>query len=128
MSRCRIQECTRYLYAQNTGGVYLRKTKAAQAAPPEDVRIQTFPDMIAPSVIKFETDYFICGNTYRCMWALREYPTTTGEQAILSHLGEKDGVTLRIYTRHMTPVEEKEIISNTANKNRMDRSNTNSLQ
>ena len=54
--------------------------------------------MIAPSVIKFETDHFICGNTYRCVWALREYPTATEEQAILSHLGEKDGVTLRIYT------------------------------
>ena len=41
---------------------------------PEDVRIQGFLDMIAPSVIKFNTDHFICGNTYRCVWALREYP------------------------------------------------------
>lgn len=83
--------------------------------------------MIAPSVIKFETDHFICGNTFRCVWALREYPTSTDEQAILSHLGEKDGVTLRIYTRHVTPVEERKIISNAANKNRMD-SNTSDLQ
>ena len=101
------------------------------AAAPEmagDVRIQEFLDMIAPSVIKFETDHFICGNTFRCVWALREYPTSTDEQAILSHLGEKDGVTLRIYTRHVTPMEEKRIISNAANKNRMDRSNTNDLQ
>ena len=101
------------------------------AAAPEmagDVRIQEFLDMIAPSVIKFETDHFICGNTFRCVWALREYPTSTDEQAILSHLGEKDGVTLRIYTRHVTPMEEKKIISNAENKNRMDRSNTNDLQ
>ncbi len=34
-------------------------------------------DMIAPSVIKFYTDYFICGNTLPCDWALREYPTST---------------------------------------------------
>lgn len=94
----------------------------------DDVQIQEFLDMIAPSIIKFETDYFICGNTFRCVWALREYPTATDEQAILSHLGEKDGVTIRIYTRHVTPVEEKKIISNAANKNRMDRSNTNDLQ
>ena len=94
----------------------------------DDVRIQEFLDMIAPSVIKFETDYYICGNTFRCVWALREYPTATDEQAILSHLGEKDGVTLRIYTRHVTPVEEKKIISNAANKNRMARSNTSDLQ
>ncbi len=94
----------------------------------DNVRIQEFLDMIAPSVVKFNTDHFICGNTYRCVWALREYPTATEEQAILRHLGEKDGITLRIYTRHVTPVEEKKIISNAANKNRMNQSNTNDLQ
>ena len=102
--------------------------KTATARPQEDVRIQEFLDMIAPSVIKFNTDHFICGNTYRCVWALREYPTATEEQAILRNLGEKDGVTLKIYARHVTPVEEKKIISNAANKNRMKRSNTNDLQ
>ena len=95
---------------------------------PEAVRIQEFLDMIAPSIIKFNIDHFICGNTFRCVWALREYPTSTDEQAILRHLGEKDGITLRIYTRHVTPVEEKKIISNAANKNRMNKSNTNDLQ
>jgi Domain of unknown function DUF87. len=94
----------------------------------KDAHVQEFLDMIAPSVIKFNTDHFICGNTYRCIWALREYPTATDEQAILCHLGEKDGITLHIYTRHVTPVEEKKIISNAANKNRMKRSNTNDLQ
>lgn len=87
-----------------------------------------FLDMVAPSVIKFYTDYFICGNTFRCVWALREYPISTSEQAILRYLGEKDGVTLRIYTRHVTAAEEKRIISNAANKNRMQRSSTNNLQ
>ena len=94
----------------------------------EDTKIKDFLDMIAPGIIKFQTDHFICGNTYRCVWALREYPTATEEQAILRHLGEKDGVTLRIYTRHVTPVEEKKIISNAANKNRMNQFNTNDLQ
>ena len=84
--------------------------------------------MIAPSVVKFEPDHFICGNTFRCVWALREYPTQTDEQAILRHLGEKDGITLRIYTRQVTPAEEKRIIQNAANKNRMGSSNTNDLQ
>jgi len=104
------------------------KNKAAWAPQTEDVRIQEFLDMIAPSVIKFQTDHFICGNTYRCVWALREYPTTTEEQAILRHLGEKDGVTLHIYTRHVSAVDEKKIISNAANKNRMQRSSTQDLQ
>jgi hypothetical protein len=46
-----------------------------QSPLPGEVRIQEFLDMISPSVIKFNTDHFICGNTYRCVWALREYPT-----------------------------------------------------
>ena len=94
----------------------------------ESVRIKSFVDMIAPSVIKFFPDYFICGNTYRSVWALREYPPTTEEQAILKHLGEKDGVTLKIYARHVTAAEERKIISNAANKNRMKQTSTNDLQ
>ena len=84
--------------------------------------------MIAPSVIDFKVDHFLCGNTYRCVWALREYPTSTDEQAILRHLGEMDGVTIRIYTRQVTASEEKRIIHNAANRNRMSRSSTEDLQ
>lgn len=105
----------------------LKKNKP-QSVSGEEAKIQEFLDMIAPSLIKFNTDHFICGNTYRCVWALREYPTATDEQAILRHLGEKDGVTLHIYTRHVTAVEEKKIISNAANKNRMQRTSTQDLQ
>jgi energy-coupling factor transporter ATP-binding protein EcfA2 len=104
-----------------------RKTKP-QSTPQDDVRIQYFLDMISPSIIKFNVDHFICGNTFRCVWALREYPTATDEQAILRHLGEKDGITLRIYTRQVTPNEERQIIHNATNKNRMNKSNTNDLQ
>jgi len=99
-----------------------------QTAVQTDVHIQNFLDMISPSIIKFNTDHFICGNTYRCVWALREYPTSTDEQAILRHLGEKDGITLRIYTRQVTATEERKIIHNAANKNRMSRSSTSDLQ
>ena len=106
----------------------MKKVKTKPQEQDGNVCIQDFLDMIAPSVVKFNTDHFICGNTFRCVWALREYPTATDEQAILRHLGEKDGVTLRIYTRHVTPVEEKKIISNAANKNRMSKSNTSDLQ
>ena len=73
-----------------------------------EAKLKGFLDMIAPSVIQFYTDHYICGNTYRSVWALREYPTATDEQAILRHLGEKDGVTLRIYTRQVTPAGEKD--------------------
>ena len=94
----------------------------------ESPNIKTFLVMISPSVIKFNVDHFICGNTFRCVYALREYPTATSEQAILRHLGEKDGITLRIYTRQVTPTEEKTIIHNATNKNRMNSQNQNNMQ
>lgn len=105
-----------------------KKAKKPVPQGREEASIKSFLDMIAPSVVSFMPDHFICGNTFRCVWALREYPTSTDEQAILRHLGEKDGVTLRIYTRQVTPAEEKRIIQNAANKNRMNSSNTNDLQ
>ena len=107
----------------------MKKKKIKPVMPQgEEVKVKSYLDMIAPSVVKFFPDHFICGNTYRCVWALREYPTSTEEQAILKHLGEKNGVTLRIYTRQVSPSEEKKIIHNATNKNKLDRSNTNDLQ
>ena len=53
----------------------------------EEPYIKDFLDMVAPSVIDFKVDHYLCGNTCRCVWALREYPTSTDEQAILRHLG-----------------------------------------
>jgi hypothetical protein len=53
----------------------MAKQPNAKALLQEDARIKDFLDMIAPGIIKFQTDHFICGNTYRCIWALREYPT-----------------------------------------------------
>ncbi len=97
----------------------MKNNKKCAAPEPQ---IKSFADMIAPSVFKFNTDHYICGNTFRCVYALREYPTGTTEQAILRHLGEKDGITLHIYARQVTPLEEKQIIHNATNKNRMNAS------
>ena len=52
-----------------------KRISQATSVSQDDVHIQEFLDMISPSVVKFNTDHFICGNTYRCVWALREYPT-----------------------------------------------------
>ena len=84
-----------------------KKTKHPAPHSVGEPNIKSYLDMIAPSVVKFNADHFIFGNTYRCVWALREYPTSTDEQAILRHHGEKDGVTLRIYTRQVIAAEEK---------------------
>ena len=103
-----------------------RKKKAAlkpEAVPPKD-----FLDMIAPAAVKFNTDSYILGGAYHCTLALRGYPTSTEELALLRHLGEKSGVTLRIYTRQVTPAEENAILHNATNKSRMERGNTNEMK
>ena len=102
--------------------------KKEKIIDPIEIAVQDFLDMTAPSVCRFYSEYFLCGNTYRSVWALREYPTVTEDQALLRYLGEKDGITLRIYTRMVTPVEEKKIIGNATNKNRLKQGNTNDLQ
>lgn len=102
--------------------------KVGRTQDEDEMLLQDFLDMIAPSIIKFETDYFLCGNTFRCVWAIREYPTSTTQQAILQHLGEKAGVTLHIYTRLVKPNEERKIMQNAEKKNRMARNSTDDIQ
>ena len=104
------------------------RTKNSPRPVVEEPYIKDFLDMVAPSVIDFKVDHYLCGNTCRCVWALREYPTSTDEQAILRHLGEMDGVTIRIYTRQVTPSEARRINHNAANKHRMSRSSAEDLQ
>lgn len=95
---------------------------------PQEAFIRSFLDCIAPGVVKFEVDHYIFGNTYRCVWALREYPASTESQAILRHLGEKSGVTLRIYCRQVSTGEEDRIIDNANKKNKLDASDPNKLR
>ena len=95
---------------------------------PREVFIRTYLDSIAPGVVKFEVDHYIFGSTYRCVWALREYPASTEAQAILRHLGEKRGVTLRLYCRQVSPGEEDRIIDNANKKNKLDGSDPNKLR
>ena len=95
---------------------------------PQEAFIRSFLDCIAPGVVKFEVDHYIFGNTYHCVWALREYPASTESQAILRHLGEKSGVTLRIYCRQVSPGEEDRIIDNANKKNKLDGSDPNKLR
>lgn len=73
-----------------------------KAPSQQEAFLRTYLDRIAPGVVKFEVDHYIFGSTYRCVWALREYPVSTEAQALLRELGEKSGVTLRIYCRQVS--------------------------
>lgn len=90
--------------------------------------MKDFLDLIAPNAVKFNTDHFICGGTYHSTLALRSYPTTTEELALLRHIGEKSGVNLTVYIRQATAAEEEQILQNAENKNRMDRSSSNRMK
>jgi DNA-binding transcriptional MerR regulator len=105
-----------------------KNKKELTPAQQEAVYTRDFLDQICPGNIRFYTDHYICGSTYRSAWAIREYSPTTEEQAILRHLGEKSGVTLRIYTRFVTALEQRKIIQNAARKNLLKRGNTQDMQ
>lgn len=96
-----------------------RKSKVLTPEQLEEIRVQEFFDRIAPSTVKFFPDKFICGNSYKCVWAVREYPPSTEEQAILSHLADRSGVTLRIYNRLVDSAEQRQIIQHAARRNKL---------
>lgn len=82
-------------------------------------QIKDFFDMISPSTIKFNVDHYICSDSYRSVWAIREYPPQTSEQAILSRFADKESVTLHIYSRYVDSADQRKIISGATRKNRM---------
>ena len=55
--------------------------------------------------------------TYRCVWAIKEYPPSTEEQAILSRMADRSNVTVRIYNRLVDAVEQHKIIQNAHRRN-----------
>lgn len=99
--------------------IFKRKSKVLTAEQAEEIRVQEFFDRIAPSTVKFFTDHYICGNSYKSVWAVREYPPSTEEQAILSHLADRSGVTLRIYNRLVDSSEQRQIIQHAARRNKL---------
>ncbi len=85
----------------------------------EEIRTKDFFDMILPGTVKFYTDHYIVGDSYRCVWVIREYPPSTEGQAILSQLADRNGVTLRIYHRLVESMEQRKIIQNATRRNKL---------
>ena len=78
-----------------------------------------FFDRAVPGAVKFYPEYYICGNFYKSCWAITEYPPTTEEGAILAHLADRNGVTLRIYNRLVDSMEQRKIVQQAMRKNHM---------
>ncbi len=96
-----------------------RKRKELTPEQLSKVRTKDFFDCVAPATIKFLADSYIVGDSYRCVWAIKEYPPSTEEQAILSQIADRSGVTLRIYHRLVEPLEQRQIVNNANRKNSM---------
>ena len=99
--------------------MFRKKPKELTPEEKEVIRTKDFFDCIAPSTIRFYKDYYIVGNSYRCVWALREYPPSTEEQAILSHIADRNGVSVHIYHRLVDLQEQHKIVQNAMRRNRM---------
>ena len=95
------------------------KQKEITPEQAEEIRTKDFFDMILPGTVKFMTDHYILGDSYRCVWAVREYPPSTEEQAILSQLADRSGVTIRIYHRLVESMEQRKIIQNATRRNKL---------
>ena len=98
-------------------GLFKKKPPTPEQLAAEEAK--SFFDCICPSTVKFFPHHYIVGDTYRCVWAIKEYPPSTEEQAILSHLADHSGVTLRIYNRVVDHREHDQIMNHANRKNRL---------
>ena len=99
--------------------MFKRNPKVLTPEQEEEIRTKDFFDCILPSTVRFLSDHYIVGDSYRCVWAIREYPPSTEEQAILSQLADRNGVTLRIYHRLVEAQEQRKIIQNATRRNKL---------
>lgn len=99
--------------------MFKRKVRVMTPEEIQKIKVKKFFDRIVPSTVRFFPDCFICGNSYKCVWAIKEWSPTTEEQAILAHLADRNNVTLRIYNRLVDSMEQRQIIQHASRKNRL---------
>ena len=99
--------------------IFKKKNKDIPLTPEEEraIELRSFFDMIAPNNIQFFADYFVCGNTFRSVWAVIGFNYATPSLALLSELSAKTGVTIHIYPQTLTAMQEKRVIEQTERKN-----------
>ena len=66
---------------------------------------------VMPGIISFRIDEAIVGDTFRHYMALREYQPTTTSQAILKDIAGMQGVSLKIFYKRITMLEEEKLIT-----------------
>ena len=101
------------------------KRKPLTQEQQEAIRTKDFFDCISPATISFLPEWYRIGDSCRCVWAVREYPHSTEEQAIFAQLADHSGVTMRIYLRPVEPAEQRQTIQNALRRNKLQSSDSN---
>ena len=109
------------------GTLMAKKKQLPEEVAHSEAYVKDFFDMAVPSAIRFNVDHFICGDSYRSVWAIREYPPQTSDQALLARFGDKEAVTVHLYTRLVDGVEQRKILQNASRKNKL-LANSNDLE
>lgn len=101
-----------YIYPEN-----LRSNVKLSAEQLEIIDTKNCFNRTVLGVIRFYTDHYVCSNFYKSYWAVTEYPPLTEETTILAHLADRNEVTLRIYNRLVTSMEQRKIVQQAMRKN-----------
>ena len=101
------------------------KRKPLTQEQQEAIRTKDFFDCIAPTTVSFLPDWYRIGDSCRCVWAVREYPHSTEEQAIFAQLADHSGVTIRIYLRPVGKAEEDQATENARRRNKLQSADSN---
>ncbi|MCR4793981.1 MAG: hypothetical protein K5898_02175, partial [Ruminococcus sp.] len=72
--------------------IFSRRKKELTPEQLEVIQTKDYFDRTLPGSVRFFTDHYICGNYYKSVWAITEYPPNTEETALLAHLADRNGV------------------------------------
>ena len=77
----------------------------------EEYEFSLFWKRVMPGVISFRLDEAVVGDTFRHYMAIREYQPSTTSQAILKDIAGMQGVSLKIFYKRITMLEEEKLIT-----------------
>ncbi|MBQ6105621.1 MAG: hypothetical protein IJL03_06715 [Lachnospiraceae bacterium] len=77
----------------------------------EEYEFSLFWKRVMPGVVSFRLDEAIVGDTFRHYMAIREYQPSTTSQAILKDIAGLQGVSLKIFYKRITMLEEEKLIT-----------------
>ena len=77
----------------------------------KEYEFSLFWKRVMPGVISFRLDEAIVGDTFRHYMAIREYQPSTNSQAILKDIAGMQGVSLKIFYKRITMLEEEKLIT-----------------